>query len=83
MKNKTKGMPSYIPSKEETEAYIYCVRNNIRISPRGITRDPNHWHIEVCVSEGKWYRDASKYSREEIWGRYYEYCLYYYNKRQL
>jgi hypothetical protein len=35
-KKKDYKLPDYLPSKEENDAYIYCVRNNIRISPLGI-----------------------------------------------
>ena len=77
-KNKHKFMPDYTPSEQETEAYIYCVRNNIRISPKGI--DGDNWHIEVYAG-GKWNQSKEQYGREEIWKEYYKCCLYYYDKR--
>ena len=77
-KNKVRFMPDYVPSDEETEAYIYCVRNNIRISPKG--DDGEHWYIEVFAGN-KWNKSKHKYDREQIWPEYYRCCLYYYDKR--
>ena len=30
-KKKENWMPQYLPTQEENKAYIYCVKNNIRI----------------------------------------------------
>ena len=46
-KKKNYSLPNYLASEEENKAYRYCVRNNIRISYKGIQDDPDHWHIEV------------------------------------
>ena len=37
-----KPMPPYTASDEEWDAYRYCVRNNIRISPYGIQNDTDN-----------------------------------------
>ena len=77
-------MPSYLQSKEEQEAYVYCVKNNIRISPKGIQNDPDHWKIEIIL--GPYQRgekanvSPSTYCRKTIWPEYYKMCKYYYDK---
>ena len=46
-KRKNYRMPSYLATPEENAAYKYCVKNNIRISPKGIQNDPDHWYIDI------------------------------------
>ena len=77
-KNKVRYMPDYIPTEHEKQAYLYCVRNNIRISPGGGSEVD--WHIDIYAG-GKWNRSKEKYNRDEIWSEYYRCCLYYYDKR--
>ena len=77
-------MPSYLQSKEEQEAYVYCVKNNIRISPYGIQNDTDHWRIAISLGPyKKWEKphlSPSKYCRKTIWPEYYKMCKYYYDK---
>ena len=69
---------AYMPTKEEQEAYMWCVRNNIRISPAS-------GYIEVNLDgdpvKGKWHRSPERYEGDALWEKYYEICTYYYNKK--
>lgn len=84
-KKKDYKLPDYLPSKEENEAYIYCVRNNIRISPLGINGQPGKWKIGVNVgpyAKGEKINIAPHiYDKDTIATSYYEMCKYYYDKR--
>ena len=83
-KTKTKPMPSYLPNEEERKWYRFCVSNNIRISPWGLQKDNDHWHI--CVNIGPYKKGEKqnispyKYDRRQIWPEYYKMCKYYYDK---
>ena len=46
-KKQSYQLPHYLASEEELTWRDYCVRNDIRISPMGIYKDPDNWHIEV------------------------------------
>ena len=72
-------MPDYVPSEEERAAYMYCMRNNIRISPGG-TKDPNEWTIDISLDGKTWNKSPKSYGREEVWKKYYEICAYYKRK---
>jgi hypothetical protein len=84
-KKKDYKLPDYLPSKEENDAYIYCVRNNIRISPIGINGELGKWKIGINV--GPYVRGEKIsiaphiYDKDTIWPSYYEMCKYYYDKR--
>lgn len=84
-KKKDYKLPDYLPSKEENDAYIYCVRNNIRISPLGINGELGKWKIGINVGpyvKGEKINFApSIYDEDTIWPSYYEMCKYYYDKR--
>jgi hypothetical protein len=85
-KRKNYRMPSYLATPEENAAYKYCVKNNIRISPKGIQNDPDHWYIDIRMGPYKRGEQSNvspeAYDRKEIWNKYYEYCKYYYDKRK-
>ena len=70
-------MPNYAPNEEERKYHAYCVSNNIIISPWGIHGDANHWRIRIGDNIS-----PKKFSRDEIWKVYYEYCKYYYDKNE-
>jgi hypothetical protein len=84
-KRKNRWMPSYNPTVKEIEYRNYCIRNNIRISPKGIYQDPNNWHIEVRLgpyAKGeKGYVSPNVYDRKQIWPEYFLMCKYYYDKK--
>lgn len=81
---KLKPMPGYLPSDEELKWYVYCVQNNIRISPYGISDSSDCWRIAINIGPyKKWEKpniSPSKYCRETIWPEYYKMCKYYYDK---
>ena len=79
-KSKHYTMGTYDPTPEEKDAYDYCVKNNIRISPRGI-HGQNKWYVEV-YAKGKWNRSPEKYGPGEVWEVFYNYCKYYYAKKK-
>ena len=74
-------MPNYTPSDDERKAYMYCVRNNIRISPAAIPGDNDHWHIEI-FSNNKWNASPQKFDKTEVWGVCYNYCKHYYEQNR-
>lgn len=83
-KKKENWMPQYIASDEERKAYIYCVRNNIRISPLGIKNEIGKWKIGINIGP---YVKGEKpnisphiYDKDTIWVEYYKFCKYYYDK---
>lgn len=84
-KKKQNWMPQYIPTQKENKAYLYCVRNNIRISPIGIQGVIGKWKIGINIGP---YKKGEKtnlaphiYDKDTIWPSYYEMCKYYYDKR--
>ena len=83
-KKQSYQLPHYLASEEELTWRDYCVRNDIRISPMGIYKDPNNWHIEVRLgpyTKGeKGYVSPNVYDRKNIWKEYYLMCKYYYDK---
>tara|TARA_Y100000748_G_scaffold299320_1_gene295975 strand:- start:3317 stop:3601 length:285 start_codon:yes stop_codon:yes gene_type:complete len=84
-RKKQKWMPNYTPSSDEIKYRDYCIKNNIRISPQGISQDPNNWHIEVrlgpYVRGEKAYTSPNVYDKKTIWLEYFLMCKYYYDKK--
>ena len=73
---------NYSPTKEEDNAYHYCVENDIRISPIA-SDESGKWYIGVSTPDDfkKVYKSKYIYNRDTIWVSFYEMCLYYYKKR--
>ena len=75
----------YIATDKEKEAYEYCVKNNIRISPipTGPGTMPEEWYIGISTPDNykKVYKSKFKYNHEQIWPAFYEACCYYYGKK--
>ena len=78
-KKKQESMPSYVPSQEERKWHLYCVRNDIRVSPGGANYD--NWHIDVCLDGKTWHRSPKTFGKDEIWENCYKICRYYYDKQ--
>jgi hypothetical protein len=78
-KKKVGDMGKYTPNKEDTEAYIWCVRNGIHISP--LARSAVTWYIDIEIN-GNTARDPNEYGPTDIWVKLYEYYRYYYKKRK-
>jgi hypothetical protein len=74
---------NYFESDLESKAYIYCVRNNIIISPIGIKDTVGSWRIGISLP-GK---HSVVHKSPEVCDKFtvmeimYRYCIYYYNKR--
>lgn len=85
--DKTKGLCSisYAPTSEEKDAYDYCVKNDIRISPVAIGPGMMNekWYVGISTPENykKVYKSKFQYDNEQIWPAVYEMCLYYFNKK--
>ena len=73
-------MPEYSASEEENSWYLWCVRNNIRVSPGGVQGNPDCWTIDICTDGKTWKKSPKQYDRDNIWPEYYKICLWFYNK---
>lgn len=73
-------MGKYNPTDEQQEAYIYCMNNNIKISPKGINGQ-NKWYVEVFAN-GKWHHSPEKHGPVEVWEVFFNYCKHYYDKQR-
>ena len=72
-------MGVYDPTIEEIRARDWCIDNNIKISPGGIN-GKQEWTVDIDL--GKGYRKSPKsYKKVEVWEVYYNYCKYYYEKK--
>ena len=78
-KKKNYTMGDYLPNEEERNAYMYCMSNNIRISP-GRVMGQNKWTIDI-FAKGKWNKSPDSYGPTEVWEVFYNYCKYYHEKR--
>ena len=70
-------MGQYVQTDEELEAYSWCVKNGIHISP--LARDETNWFIEITINN-KTNRSPETYKKVVIWEKLFEYYLYYYEK---
>ena len=81
--NKKYGMGSYTRTAEEEEARLWCMENDIIITPRQAKWREPIWHIDI--EKGK-YPNRKKLGTSEpfgpntIWEKVSEYQLYYYKK---
>ena len=77
-KNKNEwNMGSYPASAEEVEAKVWCLRNNIYISP--FAKEPGSWYIDIVIN-GKQNRSPHIYTKDIIWENIYKFYKYYYDK---
>ena len=81
-----KGLGTYTPSAEETKWYMYCVENNIRISPIAKEKGMGNteWYIGISFGNNykKIHKSPSVYTRDNIWEEFYLMCKYYYEKHR-
>lgn len=79
---KARQVPDYIPTKEEHEHYLYCIRNGIIISPFG-TPEPGKWKIGIAEADNhkKVYYAPHIYDRDTLWPEYYKMCKYYADRK--
>jgi len=75
---KTKFDMGKSPSDDKSrEAYLWCIRNNIYISPIAISE--SKWKIDI-VNNGKTNTSPDSYGKTEIWTKIFEFYKYYYDK---
>ena len=74
-------MGKYTRSTEEDEAQLWCIRNNIRITPRQAKWGEPIWYIDIA--KGVWPNlkhlgtSPDFYGPTRIWQKISEYQLYY------
>jgi len=64
---------------KDWEAYRWCVRNKIAISPRAYSA--TQWHVDIN-NKDKTHTSPDTYGKTEIWNKIFEYCKYYYDKHR-
>ena len=79
--NKEHGTyPGHSRVNDELKSYNWCFNNKILIGPVPLWKENwGKWTVEIQMN-GKRNIDPSKYERESIMHKVYEYCDYYYNK---
>ena len=70
-------MGDYIAGKKDIEAYVWCIRNKIFISPKA--KSINSWYIVIDL-KNKINVSPDTYGKKEIWKKLYEYYRYYFDK---
>jgi hypothetical protein len=70
-------MGNYIYSAKEQLAYLWCVRNNIYISPKALSSI--EWFICIVIN-GKENISPESYKKTDIWKQIYKFYTYYYDK---
>ena len=83
-KKKRQLPDNYIPTEEQHNHYMYCLRNNIRISPMGTEDNAvGKWRIGISTPDDyrKVYFAPHIYDKDTIWPSFYNYCKYYYEKQ--
>ena len=73
------NMGEYKPTKQDYEANVWCIRNNIYISPLALRE--GSWCIEITIN-GVTNRSPKAFVKDTVWEKYYEYCRYYYDKHK-
>jgi len=73
------NMGEYKRTKQDYEAYIWCIRNNIKIATLA-NKEGSCW-IEINI-KGNINRYPNIFIRDLVWEKFYEYCRYYYDKHK-
>jgi len=60
-------------------AYRWCVKNNIAISPKAYST--TQWYIDI-KNKNQTHTSPETYGKTEIWNKIFEYCKYYYDKHR-
>ena len=75
-----KPMLYYQRSDLENNAYLWCIRNDIKISPFAVLNSqPRKWWIDV-VAKNKVKRSPYQYDDEQIWPKIFELYVFYFEK---
>jgi hypothetical protein len=75
---------NYMQSAEEEQAYLYCVKNKIIISPVAVKDTIGSWAIGISVpgNHKVVHNSPEICDKHSIMEVMYRHCLYYYNKRK-
>jgi hypothetical protein len=76
-KKEVVDMGNYAASDKEQTAYLWCIKNGIKISPTA--KNNKEWYLTIDVNS-KVARSPITYEKVEIWKQLYKFYLYYYNK---
>lgn len=83
-RGKNNGMGDYTPSDKEQEAYVWGIRNGLRIAPRACNNGNSNsqWKVEIYLNN-RWNSSDVTFGPVEVWEQIYKYYIYYYDKRKL
>ena len=70
-------MGNYVATDREQTAYMWCIRNGIKIAP--LAKSNTEWYLTIDVN-GKAAKSPIAYEKIEVWKQLYKFYLYYYNK---
>tara|TARA_Y100000592_G_scaffold52352_1_gene82721 strand:+ start:308 stop:556 length:249 start_codon:yes stop_codon:yes gene_type:complete len=77
-------MGTYKRSDEEDAAAIWCIRNNVCITPRQAKWGERIWYIDIekgiYPNRTKMGTSPETYGPGDVWKKISEYQLYYYKK---
>lgn len=71
-----KKVKDYLPTDEEREAYLWCIRNEVKVHVK--PRDGQY--VLVAEVDGVGSTSGKKYSGEEVYENQWKYYLYLYKK---
>jgi hypothetical protein len=72
-------MGRYYATDDEMNAAMWCVKNNIKISPLKKSFLEDKWYIEITLN-GDTHRSPESYVKFIVWEKLYGFYLYYYNR---
>lgn len=73
-------MLPYQRSDLENNAYLWCIRNGIKIAPFAVLNsEPRRWWVDVNAKE-KVKRSPYQYEEAQIWPKIFELYVFYYEK---
>jgi hypothetical protein len=72
--------PSYIPTQDQTNAYLWCMRNNYVIYPVELAPMTSNYQIHMELGH-KHAILEEKYTNSTLWKAYYELCVKIMNKQ--
>jgi len=70
-------MGEYIATDKDNEAYEWCIKNGIKISPTAYSEGA--WWLDI-ENNGKTNRSPKKFLKTVVWEKMYEYYNYYHDK---
>tara|TARA_R100001015_G_C4460551_1_gene47606 strand:+ start:105 stop:371 length:267 start_codon:yes stop_codon:yes gene_type:complete len=78
-KDKSRRAPHIHATKEQREAWEWCIKNKINICVVPKWDSFNAWQVEINMKD-KITLDPTNYKPTEAMNKMYEYCKYYKNK---